>query len=177
MSPANQQLALKPQDIVVLLKLCLTKAPLTYANLANEIFLSASEVHSSFKRIAAARLISQTDPRDVQVVRSPFRDFLYYGVPFAFPAVRGSMTRGMPTAYAIPFIREQIATSDEPPPVWPYANGSVRGIALYPLYPTAPRAAEKDQQLYLALALVDAIRIGGAREREISMQALAKILS
>jgi len=42
-------------------------------------------------------------------------------------------------------------------------NGDTRGIALEPLYKTAPIAALRDPVLYEFLALVDAIRDGRAR--------------
>jgi hypothetical protein len=31
---------------------------------------------------------------------------------------------------------------DEPPPVWPYARGQVRGQVIEPLHPSAPEAIE-----------------------------------
>ena len=74
-------------------------------------------------------------------------------------------------------MRDLLIESNEPPPVWPYSEGSARGIALHPLYPTVPRAAERDSRLYDALALFDAIRIGRAREREIASAALTRLLT
>ena len=49
---------LKPQDIVVLLKLLTVgnKRP-TYAQLAVDLYMSPSEVHASIRRARAARLI------------------------------------------------------------------------------------------------------------------------
>ncbi len=53
-------------------------------------------------------------------------------------------------------------------------EGTVRGVALAPLYPTAPEAARKDSALYELLALFDAVRSGQAREREIAQKLLAE---
>jgi hypothetical protein len=58
------------------------------------------------------------------------------------------------------------------PPVWPYAEGPLRGIAFSPLYKNVPQAALRDSKLYELLALVDAIREGRAREREIAIREL-----
>ncbi|MGC1646779.1 MAG: hypothetical protein WA741_13190 [Candidatus Sulfotelmatobacter sp.] len=58
------------------------------------------------------------------------------------------------------------------PPVWPNPAGLVRGIAFSPLYKNVPQAALRDPQLYELLALVDAIREGRAREREIAIREL-----
>ena len=56
----------------------------------------------------------------------------------------------------------------ELPPVWPWRDGETRGIALEPLYKTAPAAALRDPVLYQSLALLDAIRDGRARERKMA---------
>ena len=53
-------------------------------------------------------------------------------------------------------------------PVWPSADGTVRGLAFSPLYRSAPQAAGRDEILYELLALVDALRAGRARERELA---------
>jgi hypothetical protein len=82
----------------------------------------------------------------------------------------------MPTGYAAPPLRELIVQPDDLPPVWPQPDGLTRGIALYPLYPTAPAAAAKDERLYQCLALFDALRSGAAREREMAQQLLSERL-
>jgi hypothetical protein len=57
-------------------------------------------------------------------------------------------------------------------PVWPDPEGEVRGEELRPLYRSAPGAARKDPALYELLALVDAIRGGRARERNLAVEEL-----
>jgi hypothetical protein len=57
--------------------------------------------------------------------------------------------------------------------VWPSADGQVRGSAFEPLHKTVPAAAAKDAVLYEILALVDALRDGRARERQIAERELA----
>jgi hypothetical protein len=52
----------------------------------------------------------------------------------------------------------------------------VRGESFSPLYKSAPSAAKKDSKLYQLLALVDAIRGGRARERDIAKKELKKRL-
>ena len=61
---------------------------------------------------------------------------------------------------------------DEPALVWPDPEGPERGQAFSPLYKSAPKAARKDAILYEYLVIVDAIRGGGARERELAIKAL-----
>jgi hypothetical protein len=62
--------------------------------------------------------------------------------------------------------------SKEPPPVWPHPEGEVRGLEFSPLYKSAPNAARKDQKLYEWLALIDAVRGGRARERDLAIKEL-----
>ena len=57
---------------------------------------------------------------------------------------------------------------NDPPPVWPSPQGTARGYSLKPLYKTVPQAAQADRKLYELLALVDAIRDGRVRDREMA---------
>ena len=161
----------------MLLKLATRRRSFTYAGLARELFMSASEVHGSVVRAKAARLVTSAPKEDLQVANGALREFLVHGARYAFPAVLGPLTRGMPTAYAAPVLRERIVLPNEPNPVWPYAKGEVRGVSLQPLFPSVPQAAELDAKLYEALALFDAIRIGSAREREMAAKLLAGVVA
>jgi len=58
---------------------------------------------------------------------------------------KGAMTRGVPTGYAAPPLLKSIAASSEPPPVWPYADGPVRGTARS-LHKNVPQAALEDSK-------------------------------
>jgi hypothetical protein len=93
-------------------------------------------------------------------------------VKYSFPAEHGEVTRGLPTSFAAPPLKDEIASVDELPPVWPWREGKTRGIALEPLYRSAPAAALRDPILFELLALVDAIRDGRARERKIAEKEL-----
>ena len=170
-------MTLKPQDVVVLLKLvALGDQPWTFQRLAVELSISQSEVHAAVRRAVAAGLMTEASSSAGRPVRAALLEFLLHGVKYAFPPKRGELTRGVPTGYAAPPLDKAIAGSSEPPPVWPYAEGKVRGYALAPLYRTVPEAALRDAALYELLALVDAIRDGRARERTLARQALEKRL-
>jgi hypothetical protein len=154
---------LRPQDIGALLKLALwAEERWTYAKLADELFLSASEAHSAVTRLRQARLLHDGRP-----LHAATMEFLVHGVRYAFAAQLGPMTRGIPTAHAAPPLREALVV-EGPPPVWPSPKGRVRGQGVLPLYKKAPHAAMADDDFYGALALVDALRIGGARERKLA---------
>jgi hypothetical protein len=165
---------LRPQDIVVLLKLALIgeKRP-PYMKVAQELHMYPSEVYTSIKRARASQLVQGPKLED-RLNRSAFLEFLLHGVKYSFPPERGALTRGIPTAYAAPPLKAKIDPGDDPPPVWPYPEGSVRGYSFSPLHKNVPEAALEDPKLYELLALVDAIRDGRARERSVAARELQK---
>jgi hypothetical protein len=56
--------------------------------------------------------------------------------------------------------------------VWPAGKGTLRGQSIVPLYPSVVEAVQKDKELHELLALVDAIRVGKAREKELAINEL-----
>src|SRR5688572_14699643 len=105
----NQQVMLKPQDLMVLLKLIAAgEKSATYGELAKALGMSASEVHASIKRARSARLVNIENSRPV-VVRAALKEFLLHGAKYAFPATLGSPTRGVPTSYAAPPLSARVS--------------------------------------------------------------------
>ena len=168
---------LKPQDIVVLLKLVSADQEVwSYRNLAEQLDMSTSVIHASLKRCMDCKLAR--DNGECIVPHYPnLLEFLTHGISYAFSPKKGGLTRGMPTAHAAPPIAKHFAKTNEPPPVWPDFKGTVRGLSLEPLYRGVPFAAKQDPELYELLALVDAIRIGRIREKQLAIRSLTKRLS
>lgn len=165
----------KPQDILVAMKLALPSgAGASFAVLAKALGMSASEVHGSVGRLVAARLL---EPDSRKVIRRPFIEFILHGVAYAYPASLGEMTRGVPTAWAAPVMAGQVSQNEAETPVWPDPEGSVRGLAVEPLYRSVPHAIRVDPALYDLMALIDALRLGRARERSMAAKALEQRLS
>jgi hypothetical protein len=169
-------MVLKPQDVVVALKLSgfSGKRP-AFARIAMELCMSPSEVHAAVKRGQEAHLVHGPELGEKANVAA-LEEFLIHGLKYAFPAKRGGVTRGFPTSYAAEPLVRHIDQGDELPPVWPSAEGTTKGVALEPLYPTVPEAAKRDPQLYELLALVDALRDGRVRERKIAEKELVRRL-
>lgn len=162
------------QDIALLLKLVSLNEPMVPSkDLAASLYLSPSEVSKSLKRCVAAGLlyISGSEKR---VNATALLEFLTHGLKYVFPPVRGSMVRGVLTAASAEPLKAHLLDDGEPPAVWPYPDGKVRGIALAPLYKAAPRAALLDAKFYRVLALLDAIRGGRTRERNLAIKMLEK---
>jgi len=179
---------LKPQDIVILLKILSTmtlpKKPLedslTQNRLATLLCMSASEVNAGIKRLVLSSLLSPviTDDPKNKIVFKPSKkaceECLISGVKYFFPVQLGAYTRGIATSYAAPILAEHFILGDDPIPVWPYGEGDRRGLALEPLYSSVPKSLSQfpDQDFYELLVLVDAIRSGRARERNIAIKLL-----
>ncbi len=163
-------------DIMVLLKLASQEESYVPSKrLAEELSLEPSEITRSLKRCRTAGLVHSLG-KENRVNRTGLLEFLIHGLRYVFPAQRGSMTRGVPTSVAAAPWKALFVDTGEPPLVWPYAKGTVRGIALAPLHKRVPEAALHDPRLYEFLTLVDAMREGRARERQLAKEELTERL-
>ncbi len=166
----KQHNGMRPHDIVVLLKILVTSDDWLNKDLANSLYISTSEISESLNRSKIAGLI---DPTKRTVFKKNLLDFLSQGLSYVFPVQVGAIVRGIPTAHSAPVFEDALIAEDVY--VWPCAAGTKKGQAVQPLYPNAVLAVQKDEKLYDVLALVDALRIGKVREREIAVNKLAQI--
>lgn len=167
----NQPLALKPHDVCVALQLVLQPI-FTYRELAAAVGLSLGESHNSVRRLEVARLFL---PHQNEANVPALLEFLVSGVPYVFPGELGPETRGVPTAHSGPALAASIAPVDTI--VWPFAEGTVRGFALAPLCAGAPELVHKNPHLYAWLTIVDALRVGRARERGLAREIMERELT
>lgn len=164
----DQQVNMKPQDILLLLKLiCLGDNNWNQKPVAEALGMSQSEVSEAVARMKYAGLLNTNGKK---VMRLAFMEFLQYGIRYVFPQRPGAMVRGVPTSHSAAPLLNEIQSSEHY--VWKYGKGSVRGQSIVPLYPSAVEAALKDSALHELLALVDALRVGRARERELALKYL-----
>ena len=162
-------LPLKPQDVLVLLKaVAHPDQRWTYATLGEALGMSASECHASVKRAVACGLAVAPRRGEWSPVRPSLLEFLLHGVRYVWPATLGPVKRGVPTAFGAEPLASQINAAAGEAPVWAHATGSAKGPSLTPIYRTAPQAALADPQLHRLLALLDALRSGRARERQLA---------
>jgi hypothetical protein len=168
-------MSLKPQDLLVVLKLLASGWPGNFAALAREVGLSASEAHAAMRRAQEAGLVEAMDrvPN-----KSAIAEFLIHGLRYVFPVSLGASSRGMPTSHAAPPLDKEFpAPAPGEMPVWPDPDGEHRGYEFKPLCRSVPLAARKDAKLYEWLALADALRGGRARERNLAAKIVRKRLS
>lgn len=167
---------IKPQDVLVLLKLLASEWPGSFAALGRQLSLSASETHAAFHRARRAGLIAIDHYRPHQQAAA---EFLIHGLKYVLAVSPGGRTRGMPTGRgAAPLVEHfGVSADDRDLPVWPMAEGDSVGLEIRPICRTAPLAAQQDPRLYEWLVLADAVRgAGRAREREVAVNIIRERL-
>lgn len=172
---------LKPQDVVILLKLLANmEKHWTQRQLATELCFSQSEIHAGMKRLSEAGLVraARQGVEQSPVVEAA-KEYLIHGVRYSFPSKLGEFTRGIATGIAAPVFAGKIVMGNDPIPVWPYGKGQAQGVALKPLYSSVPKSISDypDQPFYDLLSLVDIFRVGRARERAIAIKILEEKLT
>ena len=159
---------MRPHDIIVLLKIAAKGRKQWYMkDLSSELNISPSEISESINRSVYAGLIASNKRT---LMKLALLDFLEHGIRYVYPQNPGAIVRGIPTAHSAPPLNNIIVSNEHF--VWAYGKGKVRGQSIVPLYPSVTEAVQKDEKLYELLALVDAIRVGKAREKEIAINEL-----
>ena len=161
---------MRPQDIVVLLKLSHAQDK-RQRSLAEALYMSQAEISDSLGRSHLAGLLDGTKKI---VYRNNLLEFLLYGLKYTFPAIPGRVQRGVPTAISAAPLQEEILS--EVKYVWPYAKGEIMGESIDPLHQNQHLAALADSKLHQKLALVDAIRLRKPRETQLAIQHLQNLL-
>jgi len=166
----SEQVIMRPHDIVVLLKvISYGDEPWLQEPMAKDLAISQSELSKSIARSKNAGLLDETGRK---VRRLSLMEFLESGIAYVFPQRPGAIVRGIATSHSASPLKEQIKSDENF--VWPSARGKMKGQAITPLYKSAPDAALKDSILHEMLALVDAIRVGNAREKKLAVAELRK---
>lgn len=173
----QRQPVLKPQDLLVALKIAVNDdRAMTFVELGHELSMSTSEVHAATQRAEMSRLVLR-ESGQLRAVRLSLQEFILHGVKYVFPGLQGVVTRGMATGIAASPLKKFFPQNEILGPVWPDSQGEERGLSLQPLYPSVPAAARTDSHLYEILVLVDALRVGAARERELAASELMSRLA
>jgi hypothetical protein len=166
-------LQLHPFDVVVALRL--TAPAGTLAAIGEELAASPSQIHAAIRRLELSGLLRSahraTNTRGLL-------EFLATGVRYAFPAARGPLREGIPTAYSAPPLNAVIDALDAV--VWPAPTGTpgtVRGFSLTPLFARAPQLVTRSPRTYALLTVVDALRLGDLKLRPHARAALEQALS
>lgn len=159
---------MKPVDTVIAAKLVSTAIyGNTFQGLADALGISPSEAHEASKRLVKAKLFKPVDRRVPYPNRRALLEFWVHGLKYVYPAETGAQTRGLPTSVGAPPLAEHFSVEPGTVPVWPSADGNVRGPALLPIHKSAIQASS-DARVYELLALLDALREGRVREHQMA---------
>lgn len=188
MNSEHSAMELKPLDIVI--ALCLgqvkprssheeDKLPLyTVRDMAEFTGAAVGSVAASQNRLLALGLIAEvpdftsTKPTSMlSLNRRAIAEFLLYGVRYYSLAERHGVGIGSGTAWSCPVLRSPVLPP-ELPVVWENPQGSQRGELLRPLHAAVIPVSMKSPVLYRQFALIDALRIGQARETKIARDLL-----
>lgn len=165
---------LKASDIYVLSGLLANDGDWTYRSLADRLHVPHPVVQRALSRAEAADLYS-AERREVHLPH--WEEFASHAMRFIAPTRLGALMPGVPAAWAAEPMASAIRSSGEdPPPVWPYALGQMRGQAIEPLHPAAPEAVEGWPELGEILAVLDSLRAGDPRVRNVAEDLLAEML-
>ncbi len=164
----------KKSDIYVLSGLLAEGGDWSYRSLAERLRVPHPVVQRALARAQDGDLYS-LERRQVHVPH--FEEFALHALRFVAPARLGALVPGVSAAWAAEPMASAIRSSgEEPPPVWPYARGRVRGQAIEPLHPAAPEAVEDWPELGEILALLDSLRAGDSRVRRVAGELLMGLL-
>jgi hypothetical protein len=161
---------MKGSDVFVLSGLLAHVGDWTYRSLASDLRVPHPVVQRALARAEAAGLYG---PERREVHLPHFEEFAVHALRFVAPAELGAVVPGVPAAWAAEPVASAIRSSGEDlPPVWPSALGGVRGQALEPLHLAAPDAVEQWSDLAEWLAVLDSLRAGDPRVRQVAEELL-----
>lgn len=145
--------------------------------LSQQTGISKSEVSNALNRCYRSGLAKhgRAGLAPTVNVRS-LEEFLIYGIRYVFPVEMRELSRGLPTGMTAPIFSGELRSAGDQLPVWADPKGDTAGFAVTPLFKTVPLAARRDPKLYAFLALVDSIRLGQARERNLAAKKLQQLL-
>src|SRR5207244_10782323 len=118
---SKKSLNIKPQDILILLKIIssgeIYGESWNTITLSRSLIISQSEVSESLYRSAFAGLL---DNNRKNVFKKALLEFLVHGIKYVFPVKPGSISRGVPTAHSAPPLSRMVVSNGDVY-VWPYA--------------------------------------------------------
>ncbi|TVT82337.1 hypothetical protein [Pseudomonas sp. H3(2019)] len=135
--------------------------------------ISKTEVASALKRCQQIGLL-RIDPNTQlpRVNNKALLGFIENGLRYVFPVKPAEIVRGIPTSFSAPVLQGKLMSGGDLIHVWPDAYGNRKGQSITPLFKTVPGAVKRDSLLYEYLALIDAVRLGNAREANLANQLL-----
>lgn len=168
---------LKAQDTLIALKYWSLNRDGQYVSvrdLSELIGISASEISKGTRRLISSRLLVERDGH-IYAEKGALLEWLSYGVRYAYPQETKGYGRGMATSWNCSLLESDMVPPS-PPFVWGVPGGKTEGILIEPIHHGVPLSASHDDNLFRALALLEAIRGGKPRELAIARALLNSLI-
>jgi hypothetical protein len=170
----NGKSYLKPQDILVLLKLLANPGfEWRQVDLAISLGLSQAETGLGLRRLWNSRLVDQNKKLPNKINAT---EFLIYGLKYIYPVERGAITKGISTIEP-PTGKKNISKDIGKSFVWACDQGNTQGQSIQPIYPSVAVAALKDSFLYELLVLTDGLRLVDYDPPNSALEKLKKLIN
>jgi DNA-binding transcriptional ArsR family regulator len=160
---------IRPSDIAALLFVSAHSGE-PYSQIAAGLGVSKSTAHKALSRLLKLGLVVMGSNGEMEVEAEQAIELLRV-IRYVFPSDQVEKARGVMTGLAA-LTDASSLEYDAAPMVWPSLLGQVIGVGVTPLIRNAPDIAFRDPAMYRLLALVDALRLGDARERNLATIAL-----
>ena len=162
---------LKSQDIVIALYLANEhNSGSSVREISSRLEISIGEISNSLKRLVASKLL---DASSRKILKANLMEFLVHGLQYVFPPEKMAPGKGLPTAWGHEVFSEISANEI---PVLQHIDGKAYGPAIKPFYKNMANALLRDKELYMWVAVVDALRMGRSREKKIAIEKLKELL-
>lgn len=146
--------------------------PWTYESLGALLDMSPSRIFESLERLSASGLYHGKGLKG-RVDKGALLQFILHGARYVFPAIKGGIARGIPTASSSSLFnnKDLIEHTEKGPEyacVWSSPKGNARGASIAPLCRQVISSHSKNVLLNMALVHFDVLRVGGSRERKVA---------
>lgn len=169
-------LQLKPQDIVVAVKLLVlpyTNSKWSFHTLGKSLGMGHNQAHLAYKRLVMCDLVTNEFRRPI---KKNLLEFCVSGIRYVFPPKWLGKQNGIPTSISGPRLKEKILSDENI--VWPAKRykQAMPGQGLAPLHASVVIAATSDPKCYEILSVIEALRSGRARERTMATDSIKELI-
>lgn len=152
--------------------------------LGSSLGISKTEISASLRRCLDNNLLllinnsSQSSLSLIdlnwQVNKKAVFELIKYAIPYFYPPKQLGWDIGIPTGFAAPILADEVTSAGNSKFIWPSEHGNTYGQSLEPIYKTVAIASYNDKFIYNCFSLIDAYRLGKAREKDIAIKLIEK---
>lgn len=162
------------------------KNSLSLRGIGSSLGISKTEIGASLRRCEDSRLLTFYDSGSLgssnlnqanwHINKKALFELIRYAIPYFFPVEQLGLNYGLVTGVSAPILMKELTSGGATSYIWASEYGSTYGQAIEPLYKSVPFAAINDVFVYDCFALIDAYRMGRAREKDVVLGLLDELL-